>query len=167
MQSLHEPLQTLYAVISQVRQTTPLSAFFPSRKNHLSRLMTKPSKWHVRPEKTRISLGIRPVWSESLLSAWRKLGPLAIHWVCSEDWSDCADAPAYLSLAGRTATLLVLSRGGPLILFCFQVAELYEDTLDRLKAVMQLHRWYCHRCVLLYDIIKTIPSQNFVLFSYN
>ena len=25
-------------------------------------------KWHVHPEKTRISLGIRPVWSESLLA---------------------------------------------------------------------------------------------------
>ena len=26
-----------------------------------SRLMTKPTKWHVRPAKTQISLGIRPV----------------------------------------------------------------------------------------------------------
>ena len=35
----------------------------------LSRLMTKPTKWHVRPAKTQISLGIRPVWSESSLYA--------------------------------------------------------------------------------------------------
>ena len=41
---------------------------------YMSRLMTKPTKWHVRPAKTQISLGIRPVWSESSLSAWRKLG---------------------------------------------------------------------------------------------
>ena len=27
----------------------------------------------------------RPVWSESLLSSWRKLGPLATHWAHSED----------------------------------------------------------------------------------
>ena len=27
----------------------------------------------------------RPVWSESLLSAWRKLGSLATHWAHSED----------------------------------------------------------------------------------
>ena len=27
--------------------------------------MTKPTKWHVRPAKTQISLGIRSVWSES------------------------------------------------------------------------------------------------------
>ena len=29
--------------------------------NQMSRLMTKPTKWHVRPAKTQISLGIRPV----------------------------------------------------------------------------------------------------------
>ena len=39
----------------------------------------------VRPAKTQISLGMCPVWSESSLSAWRKLGSLATHWVHSED----------------------------------------------------------------------------------
>ena len=34
----------------------------------LSRLTTKPTKWHVRPAKIQINLGIRPVWSESSLS---------------------------------------------------------------------------------------------------
>ena len=52
---------------------------------YMSCLVTKSTKWHVRSAKTQISLGIRPVWSESLLSAWRKLGSLAIHWVHSED----------------------------------------------------------------------------------
>ena len=45
----------------------------------------KPTKWHVRPAKTQISLGIRPVWSESSLSAWRTLGSLATHWAQSGD----------------------------------------------------------------------------------
>ena len=45
----------------------------------------KTNKMNVRPAKTRISLGIRPVWSESSLSAWRKLGSLTIHWAHSED----------------------------------------------------------------------------------
>ena len=36
--------------------------------------------------KTQISLGIRPVWSESSLSAWRKLGSLATHWAHSFCW---------------------------------------------------------------------------------
>ena len=31
----------------------------------MSRLMTKPTKWPVRPAKTQISLGIRLVWSET------------------------------------------------------------------------------------------------------
>ena len=30
-------------------------------KCKLIRLMTKPTEWHVRPKKTQISLGIRPV----------------------------------------------------------------------------------------------------------
>ena len=29
--------------------------------------MTKPTKWHVRPAKTQIGIGIRPVWSEPSL----------------------------------------------------------------------------------------------------
>ena len=37
----------------------------------------------VCPAKTRISLGIRPVWSESLLSAWRNIKSLATHWAHS------------------------------------------------------------------------------------
>ena len=60
--------------------------------------MTKPTKWHVPPAKTQIGQGIRPVWSESSLSAWRSLGSLATHWAHSEDWSDWANAQADLSL---------------------------------------------------------------------
>ena len=39
----------------------------------------------VCPAKTQISLGIRHVWSESLLSAWRNLASIATHWAYSED----------------------------------------------------------------------------------
>ena len=45
----------------------------------------KPTKWHVRPAKTQISLDIHPVWSESLLYVWRKLGSLANHLAHSKD----------------------------------------------------------------------------------
>ena len=58
----------------------------------------KTYKMAVRPAKTQISLGIRPVWSESSLSVWRSIGSLATHWAHSEDWSDWADAQADLSL---------------------------------------------------------------------
>ena len=71
-------------------------------KEYMSYLMTKPTKWHVGPAKTKISLGVRPVWSESSLSAWRKLWSVATHSVHSED-SDPT---------GCTFTLLVLTCRG-------------------------------------------------------
>ena len=40
----------------------------------------KTNKVNVRPAKTQITLGIHPVWSESLLFAWRKRMPSLI-WV--------------------------------------------------------------------------------------
>ena len=69
----------------------------------------KTSKTSMRPAKTQISLGIHPVWSESSLSAWRKLGSLAIHWAHSED-SDQTGRMSRLIwvFAGCTCTLLVL-----------------------------------------------------------
>ena len=39
----------------------------------------KTNKVSVHPAKTQISLGIHPIWSESSLSAWRKLGSLATY----------------------------------------------------------------------------------------
>ena len=46
----------------------------------------KTNKMSVRPAKTQISLGIRPVWSESSLSAqWIAKDPRFLH-ADSEDW---------------------------------------------------------------------------------
>ena len=39
----------------------------------------KTNEMSVRTAKTQISLGIRPVWSVTSQSAWRKLGSLATH----------------------------------------------------------------------------------------
>ena len=39
----------------------------------------------MRPGITQISLGIRQVWSESLLSVWRNIGSSATHWTRCED----------------------------------------------------------------------------------
>ena len=67
----------------------------------------------VHPAKTQISLGIRPVWSESSLSAWRKLWSLATHWAHNEGSDQTGQMPRLIwVLAGRTLTLLVLSIGG-------------------------------------------------------
>ena len=69
----------------------------------------KTSKMSVRPAKTHISLGIRLVWSESSLSAWRNLGSLATHWAHSEDSDQIGRMPILIWVfAGRTLILLVL-----------------------------------------------------------
>ena len=78
--------------------------------------MTKLTKWHVRPEKTQIRLGICPVWSESSLSAWRKLKSFATHWAHSEDSYQTGRTPRLIWVfAGRTVIMLVLSWGGSFI----------------------------------------------------
>ena len=79
---------------------------------HLSRSMTKPTKWHVRPSKTQFSLGIGPVWSESSLSAWRKLGSLATNWAHSKDCNQTGPIPRLIWVfTGAQIILLVLSWG--------------------------------------------------------
>ena len=82
-------------------------------QHHLNRHMTKPTKWHVRPAKTQISLGIRPVWSESLLCAqWVAKDPSLLH-ADSEDSDQTGWMPRLICVfAGRTVTLLVLSWAG-------------------------------------------------------
>ena len=69
----------------------------------LSRLMTKPTKWHVLPAKTQISLGIRPVWSESSQCAlWVAEGPRFLH-ADSEDSEQTGRMPRLIwDFAGRT-----------------------------------------------------------------
>ena len=73
----------------------------------------KTNKVTVRPAKTQISLGSRPVWSESSLSAWRNLEFLATHWAHSEDADQTGRMPRLIWVfAGRTIIVLVLSWGG-------------------------------------------------------
>ena len=70
----------------------------------MNRIVTKPTKWHVRPAKTQISLGIRPVWSDLRFPLEENLGPwLPIKRGCP-GWSE--------SSLGAHAILLVLSRCG-------------------------------------------------------
>ena len=66
----------------------------------------------VRPAKTQISLGIHPVWSESSLSTWRKLGSLA-HWAQSKDSNQSGRMLRLMRVfAERIIILLVLSCRG-------------------------------------------------------
>ena len=86
----------------------------------MSRLMTKQQNGKCAQWR-QISLGIRPVWSESLLFTWRKLGSLATHWAHSED----PDQTRQMSMlvwvfAGNTLILLVLSWGSSDILYIYR-----------------------------------------------
>ena len=65
--------------------------------------MTKPTKWHVRPAKTQISLGIHLVWSESLLSTQWAAKDLSFLHADSEDSDQPGQMPRLLWVfAGRT-----------------------------------------------------------------
>ena len=67
----------------------------------------------VRPAKTQISLGIHPVWSESLLfTQWVAKNPSFLH-ADSEDSDQTGQMPRLIWVfAGRTVILLVLSCRG-------------------------------------------------------
>ena len=90
-------------VVSYIKNIYLIICIINHRQSH-RKLITnelrhnKTNKVSVRPAKTQFSLGVRPVWSESSLSAWRKLGflsyPLSTQWRL---WSDWAGAQADLS----------------------------------------------------------------------
>ena len=67
----------------------------------------------VRPAKTMIRLGIRPVWSESSLCAqWVAKGPSFLH-ADSEESDQTGRMPRLIWVfAGRTLIVFVLSWGG-------------------------------------------------------
>ena len=73
----------------------------------------KTNKMTVRPAKTKISLGICPVWSESTLCAqWVAKDPSFLR-ADSEDSDQTGRLPRLIWVfAGRTVILLVLSWGG-------------------------------------------------------
>ena len=95
----------------------------------------KTNKMTVHPAKTQISLGICPVWSESPLSTWKKLGSLATHWMHSEDSDQTGRLPRLIwVLAGHTVILLVLSWGGSYLLFEWHCACYHQNTGSYLSA---------------------------------
>ena len=84
----------------------------------------------VRPVKTQISLGIRPVWSESSLSAWRKLRSLATHWAHSEDSDQTGRMPRLIWVfAGHTVTSLILSCCGSITVIAHKQNAKYSKLI--------------------------------------
>ena len=95
----------------------------------------KTSKVSVRPAKTQISLGIRPVWSESSQPAWRNLEPLATHWAHSEDSDQTGRMPRLIWVyPGCTVILLVLScRGSYLFISTWRDRNISEYIFHELQ----------------------------------
>ena len=109
-------------------------------KKNLNRPMTKKkNKWPVRPAKTQISLSIRPVWSESSLSAWRNLGSLATRSAHSEGSDQTGRVPRLIWVfAGRTSHFVgvVMRR----FIWCVHMAKIqaWKDS-RRESSVKQAH----------------------------
>ena len=111
-----------------------------------SRLMTKPTNWHVRPAR----LGIRPVWSESSLSARSKLGSLATHWAHSKDSDQTGWMPMLIWVfAGRTDHFVGFVMGR--LILCryqsYQVSHIScsknKSSIQKVPAVCSFCDWYC------------------------
>ena len=135
--------------------------------------MTKPTKWvcaHCRPAKTQISLGICPVWSESLLSIcpvwsesllctqWVAKDPRFLH-VDSEDWSDWADAQADLGLRWAHSHFIgfVMSR----LLFSQQFTKIIlNDNNDSCSYnIEHILKWTFNWFSILYTIITYYTGE--------
>ena len=114
----------------------------------------------VRPAKTQISLGIRPVWSESSLSAWRKLGSLATQLSAQRRfWSDWADAQADLSLLWVHKSFCW---------FCHELAHVWIlSDLQGGSLKWALKRLLKHTCTTFYQNLKIslIWINNFSIYS--
>ena len=124
----------------------------------MSHSTTKPTKWPVCPAKTQISLGIRPVWSESSLSTGRNIGSLATHWAHSKD----SDQPGHLgrcpgwsesSLGARHFVGFVM-RWLKCLLLCLQTSlslNFYAPSFEEVDAY-----WFR---VMLPSVHPSVPSR--------
>ena len=86
------------------------------------------NKMAVRPAKTQISLGIRPVWSEFSLCAWWVVKDPSFPHADSEDSDQTGWMPRLIWVfAGRIAILLVLSCRGlvRIMTFTYSIYKYY------------------------------------------
>ena len=104
-------------------------------------------------------MSVRPVWSESLLSVWRKLGPLSIHWMHNEDWSDWADAQADLSLRWAHTHFVGFVM---LWLKCFLV--IYNE--NQVAVISSCENWILWLIHVLKPLLKTIFIKNISKFIF-
>ena len=114
----------------------------------MSLCMTKPTKWPVRPAKTQIILGIRPVWSESLLYAlWVAKDPNLLQ-ADSEDSDQTRPMPRLICIFTGCK--------GHSVFFCRAAAQMFLHNSIYLFAyhVLSLINKWCWRAdweILIHD----------------
>ena len=110
---IREIIPIAYVLVLSFREY--FFAIYKLKKIVLEPRHDKTNKISVRPSKTQIGLGIRPVWSKSSLCAqWIARDPSFLH-ADSEDSDQTGRMPRlFWVFARRTATFLVLSCRGSL-----------------------------------------------------
>ena len=109
----------------------------------MSMRMAKSTEWPVRPAKTQISMGIRPVWSEPSLSAWKSF---ATYWAHSEDSGQTGRMPRLIWVfAGRTGYFVgfvVLRLKCILLSFDWRnIRVLRLKPVAQLQIIDQMNQW--------------------------
>ena len=122
----------------------PLNTSFEPRHD-------KTNKMAVRPAKTQISLGIRPVWSESSLSALRKLGSLATYWAHSE----------YSDQTGRTESSLGAQS---LRLFCHVAAHFIDKPQENHS--LHFHFVIVRLAIFSWMCCSTLTNVRYIISEY-
>ena len=111
----------------------------------------------VRPSKTQISLGLRPVWSELSLGAqWVAKDPSVFH-ADSEDYSDWADAQADLSLRWAHTHFVCFVMSRLIFTFIFQGGT---------QLVMGVASTVCYvsEIVMFYLVFKILKKTGCLVF---
>ena len=102
---------------------------------------------------------MRPVWSESSLSAWRNLGSLATHWSHSKDSDQTGWMPRVMWVfTGRTLILLVLlcrgSVGGIVVtqtILRKVPQQIYQIVISSLTSMVKVYISWCFLMVLTHE----------------
>ena len=100
----------------------------------MSHTLIKPTKWHVHSTRPQISLGIRPIWSES---------PLCVQWVAKDTWFLHADSKDS-DQTGRMPRLIRVFAGRTCHFFGFVMRRLIclrQRSEQRPKAQLRVD-WY-------------------------
>ena len=105
----------------------------------MSHLMTKPTKWHVRPAETQISLGNRPVWSESSLCTQWVAKVLSFFHADSEDSDQTGQMPRLIGVFTGHTCHFVGFVVRLLICFLWRTDENYPSII--IKYPPQLSFW--------------------------